>query len=161
MWQCGACHNYILSLAFIQWAAIWRTHTLFLSSSLSLWLVRSVKKKCHEECGMWRRVLQGWFLIFWFFVSLLQEEVHEQELWCLSQTLSTKNWPGGKWVIGCVFVKAFFEWDYGRMNVEMVEGGKERCGCRGWWVWFERGEGRKSHKWKRMCWFLFCLVSQF
>jgi len=105
---CGVCHNYILSLAFIQWAAIRRTHTLFLPPSLSLWLVGSAKKKCREECGMRWRVLQGWFLIFWFFVSFLQEEVHEQELWCLSQTLSTNNWPWGKWVIGCVFVKAFF-----------------------------------------------------
>ena len=48
-----------------------------------------------------------------------------------------------------------FEWEIGCGD---ARGGKERCGCRGQWVLFERGKGRKSRKWKKMCWFL-CLVS--
>jgi len=57
------------------------------------------------------------------FCSLLQE-VHEQGvLGCLARlSFYTHTRLRGKWVIGCVFAIAFsFEWDDGRMDVEMLE----------------------------------------
>lgn len=46
-----------------------------------------------------------------------------KKLGCLARLcLYTHLRPRGKWVIGCVFAMAFvFEWDNGRMDVEMLE----------------------------------------